>query len=107
MAINTWKGTGSTVNPNSGSWNTGTNWSLGTVPASTDDVVLPVSGANGAYTVTLNIAATPALDSMVINSGGTLAVGANTLNVNGAGAGATDTVTVASGGTLAVAGGTI
>src|ERR1700745_4223134 len=106
MATVTWKGTGTTSNPNSGNWGTGSNWSTGSVPAANSDVVLPASGANGAYTVTLN--ATPnALDSLTINSGATFAVGTRTLSVNGNGVGATDTVTVASGGALTIAGGTI
>ncbi|MBV8493940.1 MAG: DUF4347 domain-containing protein, partial [Alphaproteobacteria bacterium] len=56
MATKTWKGTGTTGNPNSANWNTSSHWSPAGVPAAGDDVILPASGSNGAYTVTLNIA---------------------------------------------------
>jgi hypothetical protein len=107
LALNTWKGTGSTTNPKSGNWGTGSNWSTGKTPASGDDVILPPSGTKGTYTVALNVTSTPALDSLVINGGATLAISANALSVLGTGTGATDAVTITSGGSLTVAGGTI
>jgi hypothetical protein len=41
MATATWKGTGTVTNPNSGAWNTGSNWSTGAVPTASKTVVLP------------------------------------------------------------------
>lgn len=109
MATAVWNGT-------TGNWSTTANWSGGTgtggIPGPNDDVVLGPSATG--YTLTLDIAATPALDSLTIGAGGgpgaiILAVGANTLNVTGSGAGATDTITLGEtgGATISLAGGTV
>src|SRR6516225_878804 len=82
MAIRLWKGpSGTTSSPKSGGWNSSSNWSPSGVPVTGDDVVL---GGTGTYTLTLNISATPNLNSLTINDGNaTLAIGSATLNVTG------------------------
>ena len=81
MATKTWKGSGSTSRPTNGSWNRSSNWSPSGVPAAGDGVII---GGGGTYTLTLNVAATPNLNSLTISdSGATLAIGTSTLNVTG------------------------
>jgi len=100
--IKTWKGpSGSTASPKSGNWNKSSNWSPSGVPAAGDDVVI---GGSSTYTLTLNVSATPALNSVTINdSGATLAVGSSTLNVAGTSATAIDVIA----GAITIAGGNI
>jgi hypothetical protein len=82
MATETWKGSGSTATPTSGNWNRSRNWSPSSVPAAGNGVLL---GGSSTYTVTLNVSATPNLNSLTISdSGATLAVGGSTLNITGA-----------------------
>lgn len=81
----------------SSNWSTTSDWSTSALPSSGDDVVLP--GIIGGYTVTLDIAVTPPLDSLTIGipgSSGTaaLAVGSNSLDINGSGTSATDRLTL-------------
>ena len=81
MALKTWKGSGSTSAPKSGNWSRSSNWSPSGVPLAGDDVVI---GGSSTYTLTLNVTATPNLNSVTIRDGGaTLAVGTSTLNVVG------------------------
>jgi hypothetical protein len=61
---NTWDGSSST------SWNTAANWSLGTVPVATDDVVIPGGLTN--YPVISGITALTA--NLTINVGGTFTI---------------------------------
>jgi hypothetical protein len=92
MATRTWTG--------GNSWSTAT-WNPTGAPAAGDDVLLNRSGNQ---TLTLNIASTPSLKSLIIQNGSnTLAVGANTLNVNAAGATGIGVGT----GSITIAGGTI
>lgn len=82
MTIRHWKGpSGTTSQPKSGNWNKSSNWSPSGVPVGGDDVVL---GGTSTYTLTLNISATPNLQSLTINDGSAmLAIGSATLNVTG------------------------
>ena len=81
MALKTWKGSGSTSAPKSGTWSKSSNWSPFGVPLAGDSVVI---GGHSTYTLTLNVATTPILNSLTISdSGATLAVGTSTLNVAG------------------------
>jgi uncharacterized repeat protein (TIGR01451 family) len=54
------------INSSGGNWNTSSNWSTGTVPTVSNDVVID---ANGTYTVTLDV--TPAFNSLTIGGGAT------------------------------------
>jgi RHS repeat-associated protein len=92
LTVNFW------ANPSGGDWDTATNWSLGHVPLSTEDVQITLAGT---YTVTHSQSTSDSVNSIVSNealtlSAGTLSV-ATTVQVN-------NTFTL-SGGTLA--GGTI
>src|ERR1700693_5017246 len=81
MATKNWKGSGSASTPSSGTWSRSKNWSPSGVPAAGDDVII---GGSGSYTVTLNVIATPNLNSLTISdNGATLAIGTSTLNVTG------------------------
>src|SRR5215472_958140 len=102
MTTRLWKGpSGTTSNPKSGNWNKSSNWSPSGVPVAGDDVVL---GGTGNYTLTLNISATPNLQSLTISDGGaTLAIGSATLNVTGASAAAINLTA----GQITIAGGKI
>src|SRR5437763_56232 len=106
MAVVTWTNPGT-----NGTWSTAANWTP-SAPAATDDVTI-AGDATLSYTVTLDLAATPALDSLTLGSGNvqsvTLSLGANTLDVTGAGAGFTDTITLneAGGATISLASGAI
>ncbi len=87
MAKITW------TNLSGGAWNTVGNWSSGTVPATTDDVVISQAGA---YTITIN---TPSFaNSLLLNDAGanltvnqtlnvpgTISLNAGTLTMNGSG----------------------
>ncbi len=82
-----------TVGP--GDWSMGSNWSTGTVPTVSDDVVIDVPG--GPFTVTVQAGAFAAKtvlcdEHLVIQSGGELSVG-ELLDVSGA-------ITIGSGGLL-------
>src|SRR5260370_19155611 len=80
MTMRHWKGpSGTTSQPKSGNWNKSNNWSPSGVPVGGDDVVL---GGTSTYTLTLNISATPNLQSLTINNGSaTLAIGSATLSL--------------------------
>ena len=79
MTLRTWKGSANTSRPNSGNWNRSGSWSPFGVPVAGDSVSI---GGTSTYTLTMNIAATPNLNSMTISDGGaTLAVGTATLNI--------------------------
>lgn len=100
MATKNWKGTGTTSRPSSGNWNKSSNWSQSGVPGAGDNVVL---GGTSTYTLTLNISATPGLNSLAINDpSATLAIGSDTLNVTGT----SSTVNVTAG-HITIAGGKI
>jgi len=79
-----------------GAWGTAANWLGGTLPGADDDVAIPGSGTS--FTVTLDLSATPLLDSLGLGSGlagsVSLSLGTNTLNVTGTGSGATNTITL-------------
>src|SRR5690242_10085129 len=64
MALKTWKGSGSTSAPRSGNWSKSSNWSPSGVPLAGDSVVI---GGHSTYTLTLNVAATPNLNSLTIS----------------------------------------
>ena len=102
MTTKLWKGpSGTTSNPKSGNWNKSSNWSASGVPVAGDDVVL---GGTGNYTLTLNISATPNLQSLTISDGtATLAIGSATLNVAGTSAAAINLTA----GQITIAGGKI
>jgi hypothetical protein len=102
MATKTWKGPStSTSKPSSGNWNKSSNWSPSGVPVAGDAVIL---GGSSTYTVTLNIAITPNLNSLSISdSGATLAIGTATLNVTGASSSAINVTA----GHISIAGGKI
>jgi len=60
-------------NQSSNSWNTSTNWGYGSVPSSTQNVIIP---SGGDQPIVNNNAETPAIISkLTINSGATLTVG--------------------------------
>src|SRR4051794_38870303 len=107
MAVKTWATPGT-----SGNWNVDANWGpLPGVPAATDDVT--IGGSATAFTVTLDIATTGALDSLTLGDGVNgnviLSLGANALDVSGAGVGATNDILLqgAGGSTITVQGGSI
>jgi hypothetical protein len=54
------------INSSGGNWNTASNWSTGTVPTASNDVVID---ANGTYTVNLDVA--PAFNTLTIGGGAT------------------------------------
>jgi len=84
---NTWTGTTNT------DWATATNWSYGTVPVSTDGVIIP-SVSNQPI---IGISTTAALNNLTINSSATLTVN-NILQIGG---------TISNSGTLTATSGTI
>jgi len=71
---NTWTGNTSTL------WSADGNWSLGRVPISTDDVVIPTSAPNNPY-ITASEGYTGNCRTLVIQSGKTLRVGYATINI--------------------------
>ena len=85
---NTWTGTTNT------DWATATNWSYGTVPVSTDAVIIP-SVSNQPI---IGISTTAALNNLTINSSASLIVNGN-ITVNGTGSNA-GTLTVTPGAAL-------
>ncbi|MGH9548015.1 MAG: DUF4347 domain-containing protein, partial [Terriglobales bacterium] len=101
MALRTWRGTASTSRPNSGSWSRSSSWSPTGVPVTGDSVLI---GGSSTYTLSMNVAATPNLNSVTISDGGaTLAVGTSTLNV----AGTSSTAINVTAGHITIAGGKI
>src|SRR4051812_31270992 len=55
------------INSSGGNWNTASNWSTGTVPTASNDVVID---ANGTYTVNLDIN-NPAFNTLTVGGGAT------------------------------------
>ncbi|MGZ5874122.1 MAG: beta strand repeat-containing protein [Bradyrhizobium sp.] len=55
------------ANPGGGSWNTGANWSSGTVPLNTANVVFNPIGATAPYTATILSGATVAANSITLS----------------------------------------
>ena len=72
-AAATWTGTagsgGSVISPTSGNWNTGGNWSPGSVPVSSTTTALDFLGSSSTYTATDNISGVFQLNSMVLGAG--------------------------------------
>jgi len=54
------------INSSGGNWNTASNWSTGTVPTASNDVIID---ANGTYTVTLDV--NPAFNTLTVGGGAT------------------------------------
>ena len=71
---NTWTGNVSTL------WSAAGNWSLGRVPISTDDVVIPTAASNNPY-ITASLGYTGNCRTLIIQSGKTLRVGYATINI--------------------------
>jgi hypothetical protein len=76
LAAKTWANPGTSSN-----WNNASNWSPSGVPASGDTVTIGGVGNVGAYSVTLDIAASVSTLTISATKGATLIVGANTLTV--------------------------
>src|SRR6185312_2012627 len=101
MATITWTG------GVSGDWTTTADWSTGTVPGATDDVIIDVAGgytvtissAQSINNLTLNAAGVTLADNSRLTLGGTLALDAGTLALN--------TNHTIKGGTIVAAGGTL
>ncbi|MBV9926160.1 MAG: hypothetical protein JOZ96_14165 [Acidobacteria bacterium] len=99
-ASKTWTGGGG-----DGLWTTAANWSGGTVPGSSDDVILDNTNVGGSYTVTLNAGAAQTVRSVQVGYSGnantiTLAVSGAQLNVLTLNGGGATAIHVTTGGVL-------
>ena len=95
------------INPNSGSWFVGSNWSTGKVPALADDVVINVNGATPTVTIAsgdVSVHSVTADDPLVVSTA-TLTVEAAS-DLSGSLALTNGTLAVA-GGSTAISGGTV
>ena len=74
------------INASGGSWtstaNAGADWSTGSVPISTDDVVIALSGS-AAYTVTITSGASASATSLTVNSPNAILLDQGTLTLTG------------------------
>lgn len=59
------------INPGSGNWDTGSNWSTGSVPGSGDDVVIDTSAA---ATITVRVGDSESVHQLTLGSVDTLSV---------------------------------
>lgn len=92
FAQKTWTGAGG-----DGKWTTAANWSEGTIPTSTDDVVLDNTNVSGSYTVTLDAGSVQTVRSLQIGYSGN----ANTITLKVSGV-KTSVLTLNSGGSTAL-----
>ena len=71
------------TNTNGGSWTVPANWGLGTLPSSTENVLIDQPGS-GAYTVTIPNGTAATANSLTLNSANVTLSDQGTLTLNGA-----------------------
>ncbi len=79
LTTSTWTGAGSATNVN---WSNATNWSGGTAPVATNDLVFPTAVTSAALTNTNDIAANTSFGSLSIQNSG-YTIGGNAVDLTG------------------------
>lgn len=79
------------ISPESGNWNTGSNWSTGAVPVNGDSVVIAIPGV----VATLSTGS-PQIEDLTVGAGSTLSIAGGNLAVSGT-ASVTEALNISSG----------